>query len=141
MMSPEKRRFYIDILMLMEQINSFDKSLCNVGKLLDSFGYRTIVIYGMGEAGRILINMLSGTEIRVSYVIDNNIKVEIASVEQITEEELTGKSNIDAVVVTPLADFCVLEKRICENFDIPVIGMAEVIRMLLEDNRNKRMQI
>lgn len=140
-MNVKKRRFYIDILILMEQIHSSDRNLCNVGELLASYGYRKIVIYGMGEAGRILLEMLSGTEIKVLYVIDNHIEVNLASIRQITQKELEDISGIDAVIVTPLVDYNILEKQICENCDIPVVGMKAIIKELLERNREKRIPI
>lgn len=137
-MNVKKRRFYIDVLILMEQLYSFDKSRCNVGDLMSSFGYHKIAIYGMGEVGHLLLNMLDGTEIQVPYVIDNNVKVELDSIGQITEEELYCIRDIDVVIVTPLVDYSFLEKRICQNCDFPVMGMAEIIEMLLEKSREKR---
>lgn len=136
-MNVKKRRFYIDILILMEQLYLFDKTRCNIEELLDSFKYRKVAIYGMGEAGYILFNMLRETKIKVPYVIDNNIDVELNSVIQIKEEELKCACDIDAVIITPLVDYSILEKQVCENCDIPVIGIVEIIEALLEKNRTK----
>ncbi len=140
-MNVKKRRLYIDILILMEQLHSLDRSLCNVGELLTSYGYQRIAIYGMGEAGHILYGMLSENEIKIPYVIDHHVKVDLVSTRQITVEELSDINDIDAIIVTPLVEYDILEKQICENSDIPVIGMADIIKEMLRKNREKRVQV
>ncbi|AGF58309.1 gas vesicle protein [Clostridium saccharoperbutylacetonicum] len=87
--------------------------------------YNKVAIYGMGELGCRLYEDLKDTSIEVKYCIDRNLdgvysELDVFSLDDELEE-------VDAIVVSPVYDFEVIEKNISEKVDYSVISLEDVI--------------
>ena len=90
--------------------------------------FKRIAIYGCGELGCRLFEELQHTNIEVAYMIDKNAaniryKCEVISVQDFAER----KSQIDAVIVSPIQSFEIIKKGLMQFGDTEIISLEEVI--------------
>lgn len=86
--------------------------------------YKTIAIYGMGEIGKRLYEELKDSDIKVLYAID-----QYDSYDEILDIKLIDDDlpEVDAVIVTPVADFDEIYSKLSTKVNYPIISMEEVI--------------
>jgi hypothetical protein len=99
------------------------------GKSIEEYfirnNYKTIIIYGMGEIGNRLYEELVETGVNIKYVIDKNSDKVYANVE--TVATLDNLEGVDAIIITPIADFTEIESSIKNTTNIPIISIEEVV--------------
>ena len=89
-----------------------------IGKYLQARGYSHVAIYGLGEAGKILIRDLDRTQVRIDYIIEQNYSSNEYE-GHITIKDIAKCDNMkktDAIIITEFADYVSvlgqLEKRV-----------------------------
>ena len=101
------------------------------GKSVDAYfkenNYKKIAIYGMGYAGRRLLDDLKGTGIEVVYTVDRKMSNVSAETELISKEEIPWKPQVDIIVVTAITFFSDIEEELCDMVDCPIISMEDII--------------
>ncbi len=120
----DKYRKYFNIC------SSFCKRLQSGKHLYDLLqpGIDSIVIYGMGDIGRILYDdFKASNSIDVPYCIDNRSEIDGIAVDCIKLSELKNKTKPDAVIVTVPTDFEEIKNSILNIFDTKVISVEELI--------------
>lgn len=107
----------------------------NEGKTLDSYfkeqNYNTIAIYGMGTLGELFLEEIKKSDIKIACFIDKNSEdmfyggddIEVTGLEGIRSRE-----DVDAIVVTPIADFDEIVDELQEaGVSCPVVSLEDVI--------------
>lgn len=110
---------------MMERWMRIKQNEGSLSSYFDSYNYKKIAIYGMGDIGRLLINELSASEIKVIYGIDKNSgtaneKLDIYS----PDAELP---EVDAVVVTAIAYFDDIEAMLSQKMNCPIISLEDIV--------------
>lgn len=85
----------------------------------------TIAIYGIGELGFHLYNVLENSNIKVLYAIDKgissrNVKIEIKSLSENLPE-------VDALVVTPVFAYKKIEQELHNKIKCKIISLEDII--------------
>lgn len=120
------------------RINKFQKyfdvtnewvRLKNQGRNLEEFflknGWKHIAVYGMGELGHRLVEELAQSRISIEYAIDEHTdKVISEIVVKAPGDELT---QVDVIVVTPFFEYPVVEDKLMELVDYPIISLEDVV--------------
>lgn len=124
----DKRRKTLQIEVLEHWVSVYQEGKC-VREFFFKYNYKTIAIYGMGILGKLLFNELKESGIRVLYYIDR-YKIFEDSVAKVIhiEQELP---DVDAIVVTALAEFDSIYDLLLTKSKIPIIDMREIFAELL----------
>lgn len=88
-------------------------------------GYKTIAIYGMKELGERLYDELKGSGVLVSYSIDKNADEVYAEVDVVKPDE--DFESVDAIVVTAVYYFDVIEEMLSKKVDYPIISLEDIV--------------
>lgn len=96
-----------------------------LSEYLEKYDVKTVAVYGMGVLGRHLISELSNSNIEIKYIIDrrselHHTKYDVKSV----EDELPC---VDAVIITPIADFDSIYKILKEKMQCRFFSIEELI--------------
>lgn len=121
----DKYRTYFEIC------SSFCKKIQSGGYIYEALdqNMNSVVIYGMGDIGRILYqDMVSSKNISVPYCIDNRAKIDNIDVECVNLAELNKKEKPDVVIVTVPGDFEAIRKSILSVYDTKVISVMDLIK-------------
>ena len=96
-------------------------------------GYSNVAIYGMGYLGIRLLEELKMSPIEVVFCIDRdakNMECEIPIYEFHEVECSIGKADI--IVITALSGYDEIERKIHNQYDIPVVSIKDVIVEMCE---------
>lgn len=120
------------------RINKFQKyfdvtnewvRLKNQGRNLEEFflknGWTHIAVYGMGELGHRLVEELNGSRVSIDYAIDEHIDKVLSEIE--VKEPDCGLPSVDVIVVTPFFEYSVVEDKLMELVDYPIISLEDVV--------------
>ena len=95
---------------------------------LETKGYKTIAIYGLGEMGRSLINELEKSKIEIAYGLDKVIGNSFDSIKTYLLDEIEDiKEDVDVVIVTAIFAFDEIYNNIVDNFNCPIISLEDII--------------
>lgn len=95
----------------------------NIEKWFQKRFIHSVAIYGWGDAGKTLFKLLARTSIEVRYIIDKRqIYADIP-----VYKEVSKTYNVDAIVVSALKDFCVIEESLYYQTKAKIISMEDVI--------------
>lgn len=95
-----------------------------VEEYLQSKGIKNVAIYGMGNMGRWILEILEGTAIAVSYGIDRRGTEIDCTVPVYTLEEKLPM--VDAVIVSIFANYNEIYKDIKNSVDVQVLSLLEL---------------
>lgn len=125
----------------LEKINKFKgyynilntwMTLKNEGKQVSSYfvenGYKSIAIYGMGEMGNRLYEELKESNIEIKYAVDKTAYFTYPELEIMDVEDELPK--VDAIIVTATFAFEVIEDKLKDKVDFPIISLEDVIFQL-----------
>ena len=90
--------------------------------------YHTVLIYGMGRLGRLLLDELEISDICVPAVIDRNAKKVFADANVISPDDEFPKA--DCIIVTPLTGSDGIKKMLREKADCTIISLEELFEKL-----------
>lgn len=98
----------------------------------------SIAIYGNGELGKRLYEELVHTDIKISCFIDKNTK-EVKGTENnisvIGVNELKKMSFVDAIIVTPIYDFEIINTELRNTkLDFRILSLEDIVYALEEEN-------
>lgn len=94
-----------------------------IARYLEKKGYHSIAIYGMGDVGQCLANELKDSNIKVIYGIDRREVTWEFPIYKI-EKPLP---KVDAVIVTALVSFEIIEEELKAKMDCPIYSMEDII--------------
>lgn len=119
-------------------VNSFMAYLYGHGEILDkekaikileekliNKGYTEIAIYGMGKGGNWLFNILRDSKIKVKYTIDRNNNNLQLPIKCVSPDDIS--QDIDAIIVTPLAEFTAIRKHIENHYCGDIISILDLV--------------
>lgn len=93
---------------------------------LSASGISEVAIYGDGKLGGWLKNMLEGSSIKIKYVIDRKY----TDIEGINRSSLNEVNDVDAVIVTPFADYTTIAPEIRkENPLLRIIAIQNLMNI------------
>lgn len=101
-----------------------------VSKYFEDNDIKSVAIYGMGTLGELFYEEVKDSDIKVGYFIDKNSdilcygmdEIPITSIDGIAEQE-----EVDAIIVTPVFDFDVIEEDLDKVTDIQLISLEDVV--------------
>lgn len=137
-----ERDFFIQLYELMEKPELFVSLRENLTRYFRINGYKNVAVYGVGKLGTLILKNIDTTQLESLCTIDENKAVRFGDIETISIGELTGRKEIDMVLVTPLLDYPQIEARICSACEIPVISAKELMcdminQSLFPDNADR----
>lgn len=88
-------------------------------------GYKTVAVYGMKELGERLVDELKGSDVTVSYAIDQNADSIYADVDVVTPDEELAP--VDVIVVTAITYFDEIEENLAAKVDYPIISLEDIL--------------
>lgn len=98
----------------------------NPADYLKKSSYKRIAMYGMGILGRHFLYDLEKAGVEVAYIIDRRVELKHPKLDiKGLEDDL---ENVDAVVVTAIADFDEIFDSLKGKVNCPIISIAEMIR-------------
>lgn len=99
------------------------------GKSLENYfidnDYRTIAIYGMGEAGNRLYEELKDTNIEVKYAVDKDTDSNYSSLRIVKKN--ANLENVDVMVITAIYAYDEIKEEISTVVDFPIISLEDVV--------------
>ena len=104
-----------------------------VGSYFKDNNYKTIAIYGMGSMAELFYNELkkSNPEIKVAYFIDKNSEELYYGLDDISViglNEICSQDEVDAIIVTPVYDFDVINEDLIEvGVEADIISLEDVV--------------
>lgn len=124
----EKKQKGLEKFRIMYQLMEHWMRIKQRGETLETYfnayGYKRIAIYGMAEIGRLLLDELENTDIKIVYGIDKNPKATDRINIMAPEDKLP---KVDVIIVTAIAYFDEIEALLSANNDIPVISLESVV--------------
>lgn len=111
-----------------EWLQKGDSTEC-INQYFAKFPENSVIIYGMGEIGRLLLNTMSeDSKKRVGFIIDQNVNV-LTEYKMITLEQLKNidEKSIECIVVTAVAHETEIRKSIEQITTVPVVGLYDII--------------
>lgn len=97
---------------------------CSIVYFFKKYGYKKIAIYGWGEAGMLLYEILKDSEINVSFLLDRTAKKRTPVP---LYQDFTSIPKADVIIVTAIRDFMFIEQKLSCFTDIPVICMDDIV--------------
>ncbi len=99
------------------------------GKSLEKYfienGYKTIVIYGMGEMGQRLYEDLKNTDIEVKYAIDKEAASIYATLKIVEKDSYLESADI--MVVTAIYAYDEIKEEMEAIVDFPIVSLENII--------------
>ncbi len=108
-----------------------DRWMCNseTGKKVEDFfkelHLTNIAVYGNGALGKHLDKSLCGGDIKIQYYIDKDAELFRCHDPRGYIERMFPE--VDAVIVTPIAEYKDIRQKLKEIYDVPIISLEEVI--------------
>lgn len=125
----QKYRTYYRMLLSWLDMLEDGKKLCNY---LKRNGYNNVAIYGGRDSGWHVVKQLQKTEIIVKYVIDKIVfSGEIGSLSIFRPDDELPE--VDAVIVTPVWDYCNIKEQISRQINCPIISLEDVIAGAIDE--------
>lgn len=100
----------------------------NLSDYLKRYHYKRIAVYGMGILGRHLLYDLEKSGIVVAYIIDRRVELKHPWLDVKGPDD--DLEDIDAVVVTAIADFDEIFDALKPRIHCPIVSIAEIIQEL-----------
>lgn len=116
---------HLALFLMMNQWVKVKQDGKNLSEYFEKNGYKKIAIYGMGHAGKTLLEELNNTDIEVAYAIDKKAEGIYADIDVFSVEEKLNK--VDAVVVTAITFFDEIEEKLSQKMDCPIISLEDIL--------------
>lgn len=122
----DKSKMYVEYYHLLEMwMKNLEKGK-SIQRYFDYYGYKNIALYGIGKMASHVINELKDSETAIAYAIDQNTGINSdIDIISCNEEEFPAA---DVLIVTPIYDFEIIERRMREILDVPIVSLKEVIQ-------------
>ncbi len=118
--SQKNRRLFLLALSILE-CEKKGNGLCSYFK---RNGYKDIAIYGMGELGLTVYELLSNEDVNIKYCIDKRANELSLDIPIICPDEI--EENVDAIVITTIGYYEDISKTIREKTDCPIITIDTI---------------
>lgn len=117
-------KFYSSFLLLIEWLKLYKNGI-RTDSYLKWMGYSSIAIYGNGVVGKLLLNELKETDIRVRYIIDIKAEEMSGEIPIISLEENFPK--VDAIIITIINEFDTIKDILSKKCDYDIIPIEDVV--------------
>ncbi len=87
--------------------------------------FHKIAVYGLGRIGQLFINELADSNVEISFGIDKGQIAGISNLKVISPEDKFDEA--DLIVVTAMAEFQEIKKRLREKCSCPVVSLEDII--------------
>lgn len=99
------------------------------GKSLEKYfvdnGYKTIVIYGMGEMGNRLYEELKDTDIEIKYAVDKEATTIYSELKVVGKDDYLEEA--DVMIVTAIYAYDEIQEEMGKKIDFPIVSLEDVI--------------
>lgn len=119
---------HLELFLLMNQWVKVKQMGKNLASYLEQEGYREIAIYGMHYVGETLLEELMGTDIKVKYGIDQNVKEVLAGIDIVTPD--SELETVDAIIITPILSFHEIKQQLEKKVNCPIISLEDVLYLV-----------
>lgn len=110
---------------LMERWLTIHEEGRTIPQVLETMGFSTIAVYGLGKIGKHVIYEMKGSNVNVQYAIDRvrSGKYDSVIVKNVDEP----LPEVDAVIVTTIYDFEEVEEMLVKKVHYPIISLEEIL--------------
>ncbi len=113
----------------MFQVMKLWVSTCQNKKCMEQYladsGYHNIAIYGLSFIGEALYQELAGSNIKISFGIDQSVKSKLHNLKVYHPSE--NLPEVDAVIVTAVTYFDDIEATLVSKMKCPIISIEDVL--------------
>lgn len=100
----------------------------DIAGYLLSKGYKNIAIYGLGNVGRRLLDILDNSEVNVLFGIDTNAeniaeRVKVIHIGEIAEEP-------DLIIVTPIYSYEEIKTQLMEKVNCEIMSIEDILNKI-----------
>lgn len=105
----------------------------NVASCLKRRGMFSVAIYGYGILGKQLYNELEASDIKIEYLIDQNVerlkndKIKATCIAN-QLEHLRNMEKVDAVIVTAVFNYEEIREKLCQYTDAKIISLEDLVK-------------
>ncbi len=107
-------------------------NILHFGKKMEEYlkenGYYSVLIYGMGRLGRILLDELEDSDISVLAAIDRNANNRFEDIRVISPDDIFPQA--DCIIITPLTGQNEIKKMLSSKIDCHIISLDELFVQL-----------
>lgn len=116
---------HLILLRLMERWVEVKQHEKSIAEILRKKKYYNIAVYGMSYVGKRLVRELEGSDINISYGIDQRTDLYCKGIEIVTAD--SDLKNVDAIIVTAVYYFDDIENVLSKKVKCPIISMEELL--------------
>ncbi|MCI9141234.1 MAG: hypothetical protein HFH87_01270 [Lachnospiraceae bacterium] len=116
---------HLALFLMMNQWVKMKQKGKNLVSYFEQNGYWEVAIYGMGYAGRTLVDELENSSVRIKYGIDQNMGIDDERFDIILPEDTFEP--VDVIVVTPITFFAEIAERLREKTDCAIVSLEDVL--------------
>ncbi len=122
---------YIKFKKYYTLMNKWFIDKCNnvdIGTFLKNNGYKNIAVYGIGELGKNLLMDLKDKDVNIKYIMDKSAEYSCVGMNEYSIRKLDDDlEEVDAIIVTPIANFDEIKKVLEEKVKCPIISLENLI--------------
>lgn len=110
---------------LMERWLTIHEEGRTIPQVLETMGFSTIAVYGLGKIGKHVINEIKKSNVNVQYAIDRvrSGKYDSLVVKRVDEP----LPKVDAIIVTTIYDFEEVEEMLAKKVNYSIISLEEIL--------------
>lgn len=123
-----KYRKYYEVCINLLKTN---ENKIKLNEYLEGNRFEKVAIYGMGEVGKILYQILTNEKVNIVYVIDNNYKNGEIEVRKMDEK----LDDVDVIIVTPIFDFDNIEIQLTKLVNCRIEPLDDILLECLFHHR------
>lgn len=121
-----RKKNYAFVKEWIQRVDSTSRMNCYFTKHPD----HSIVLYGIGEIGRLVLNTLSeSAKKKIAFIIDKNVNI-LTEYEVIELEQLKNKDEktIECIIITAIAHEEEIRRSIEEITSIRIVSLYDILR-------------
>ncbi len=116
---------HLSLFLMMNQWVGIKQEGKNLADYFRRYNYHSIAIYGMSYAGDRLLDELKDSGITVKYGIDKNADGIYSEMNLVTPDK--DLPEVDAIVVTPIFFFDVIEEELSKKVNCPILSLEDIL--------------
>ena len=110
--------------LLAQWLSNNQKGICLADIILER-GYSNVAIYGMKELGELLCQELTGSDVKIRYVIDRAKEGIYTEYPLLSPDEELGE--VDAIIVTEFFYYDEIKEKLKERVACQIVSLEDLV--------------
>lgn len=98
----------------------------SISKYIKASGYSHAALYGLGEAGMLLVKEFDQSGIHIDYILEPNFNRNSYK-EHIVKRDLDRLKNTDVMIITEFADYEIILGKLENILECPVLALDDLL--------------